>query len=42
VPSGGSDGQSIDAPLRIQADRTMRYDLLSRVMQTRRVAGFRN
>ena len=26
----------------IQADRTMRYDLLSRVMQTARLAGFRN
>lgn len=38
IPSG----QSIDAPLAIQADRTMRYDLLSRVMQTARVAGFRN
>jgi biopolymer transport protein ExbD len=35
-------GQSIDAPLAIQGDRTMRYDLLSRVMQTARVAGFRN
>ena len=35
-------GQSIYAPLAIQADRTMRYDLLSRVMQTARVAGFRN
>ena len=35
-------GQSIDAPLAIQADRTMRYDLLSRVMQTARLAGFRN
>ena len=34
--------QSVDAPLAIQADRTMRYDLLSRVMQTARVAGFRN
>src|SRR5687768_599836 len=33
---------SVDAPLAIQADRTMRYDLLSRVMQTARVAGFRN
>jgi len=29
-------------PLAIQADRTMRYDLLSRVMQTARLAGFRN
>jgi hypothetical protein len=36
------NGQSIDAPLAIQADRTMHYDLLSRVMQTARVAGFRN
>jgi hypothetical protein len=35
-------GQSIDAPLAIQGDRTMRYDLLSRVMQTARLAGFRN
>jgi biopolymer transport protein ExbD len=34
--------QSVDAPLAIQADRTMRYDLLSRVMQTARMAGFRN
>lgn len=34
--------QSIDAPLAIQGDRTMRYDLLSRVMQTARLAGFRN
>ena len=34
--------QSVDAPLAIQADRTMRYDLLSRVMQTARLAGFRN
>ena len=34
--------QSIDAPLAIQADRTMRYDLLSRIMQTARLAGFRN
>jgi biopolymer transport protein ExbD len=35
-------GRSIDAPLAIQGDRTMRYDLLSRVMQTARLAGFRN
>lgn len=34
--------QSVDATLAIQADRTMRYDLLSRVMQTARLAGFRN
>jgi biopolymer transport protein ExbD len=37
-----SPDASVDAPLAIQADRTMRYDLLSRVMQTARVAGFRN
>jgi biopolymer transport protein ExbD len=34
--------RSLDTPLAIQADRTMRYDLLSRVMQTARLAGFRN
>lgn len=34
--------QSVDAPLAIQGDKTMRYDLLSRVMQTARLAGFRN
>ncbi|MFN2398420.1 MAG: ExbD/TolR family protein [Gemmatimonadaceae bacterium] len=34
--------QSLDVPLAIQADKTMRYDLLARVMQTARLAGFRN
>src|SRR5215469_17532553 len=34
--------QPVDAPLAIQGDRTMRYDLLSRIMQTARIAGFRN
>lgn len=34
--------QPVDTPLAIQADRTVRYDLLSRVMQTARLAGFRN
>jgi hypothetical protein len=34
--------ESVDVPLAIQGDRTMRYDLLSRVMQTARLAGFRN
>jgi biopolymer transport protein ExbD len=34
--------QPVDAPLAIQGDRTMRYDLLSRIMQTARMAGFRN
>ncbi len=32
----------IESPLAIQGDHTMRYDLLSRVMQTARVAGFKN
>jgi biopolymer transport protein ExbD len=32
----------VDQPLAIQGDRTMRYDLLSRVMQTARLAGFKN
>ena len=30
----------LDVPLAIQGDRTMRYDLLSRFMQTARSAGF--
>jgi biopolymer transport protein ExbD len=34
--------QSVDELLAIQGDRSMRYDLLSRVMQTARLAGFRN
>lgn len=33
--------QSVDSPLAIQGDRTMRFDLLSRIMQTARLAGFR-
>ncbi|MGH7718090.1 MAG: biopolymer transporter ExbD [Gemmatimonadaceae bacterium] len=33
---------SLDVPLAIQGDRSMRYDLLSRMMQTARMAGFRN
>jgi biopolymer transport protein ExbD len=32
----------VDAPLAIQGDRSMRYDLLSRVIMTARVAGFKN
>jgi biopolymer transport protein ExbD len=32
----------IDTPLAIQGDRSMRYDLLSRIMQTARMAGFKN
>ena len=34
--------QSVGELLAIQGDRSMRYDLLSRVMQTARLAGFRN
>lgn len=36
----GTD-QSIDIPLAVQGDKSMRYDLLARVMQTARLAGFR-
>jgi biopolymer transport protein ExbD len=34
--------QPLDAPLAIQGDRSMRYDLLARMMQTARLAGFKN
>ncbi len=37
---GLAKGQAIDLPLAIQGDKTMRYDLLSRFMQTARSAGF--
>jgi biopolymer transport protein ExbD len=33
--------QSLDVPLAVQGDSTMRYDLLARIMQTARLAGFR-
>ena len=33
--------QAVDSPLAIQGDRTMRYDLLSRVIMTARLAGFK-
>jgi biopolymer transport protein ExbD len=36
-----SRDQSVDVPLAVQGDKTMRYDLLARVMQTARLAGFR-
>jgi biopolymer transport protein ExbD len=39
---GVGQDASIDTPLAIQGDRAMRYDLLSRVLQSARVAGFRN
>jgi biopolymer transport protein ExbD len=34
--------QSVNATLAVQADKGMRYDLLSRVLQTARKAGFKN
>ena len=33
---------SVDTRLAIQGDKTMRYDLLQRLLQTARLAGFRN
>ena len=38
---GLTPDQELKYPLAIQGDRTMRYDLLSRFMQTARLAGFR-
>jgi biopolymer transport protein ExbD len=32
----------LEVPLAIQGDKSMRYDLLARVMQTARLAGFKN
>ena len=34
--------QPLDAPIAIQGDKSMRYDLLARMMQTLRLAGFKN
>lgn len=34
--------QSVNATLAVQADKTVRYDLLARVLQTARKAGFKN
>ena len=34
--------QSVEATLAVQADKGMRYDLLARVLQTARKAGFKN
>jgi biopolymer transport protein ExbD len=34
--------QPLDTPLAIQGDKSMRYDLLARMMQTARLAGFKN
>lgn len=36
-----ASGDELKYPVAIQGDRTMRYDLLSRFMQTARLAGFR-
>jgi len=35
------DGQSIDVPLAIQGDKEMRYALMSRMIQSARLAGFK-
>lgn len=35
------DQSLTDTPLAVQGDKSMRYDLLARVMQTARLAGFR-
>ena len=40
--SGTPENQSVKNPLAIQGDKTIRYALLARVMQTARLAGFRN
>jgi biopolymer transport protein ExbD len=40
--TGAAADSSLGTRLAIQGDRTMRYDLLSRVLQTARLAGFRN
>lgn len=40
--NNGKPDESVDTPLAIQGDRTMRYDMLSRILQTARLAGFRN
>ncbi len=42
VAHGIAADQPVDAPLAIQADKSMRYDLLARLMQTSRLAGFKN
>ena len=39
--SGTSPNESVTTPLAIQGDKTMRYDLLQRILQSARLAGFR-
>ena len=40
--NGTSANESVTTPLAIQGDKAMRYDLLQRLLQTARLAGFRN
>jgi biopolymer transport protein ExbD len=40
--AGEAKEGSLKTPLAIQGDKTMRYDMLSRIMHTARWAGFRN
>lgn len=39
--NGTSPNESVTTPLAIQGDKSMRYDLLQRLLQTARLAGFR-
>jgi biopolymer transport protein ExbD len=39
--NGISQNESVTTPLAIQGDKTMRYDLLQRLLQSARLAGFR-
>lgn len=39
--NGVNPNESVTTPLAIQGDKTMRYDLLQRLLQTARLAGFR-
>ena len=39
--NGASPNESVTTPLAIQGDKTMRYDLLQRILQSARLAGFR-
>ncbi|HUO51022.1 MAG TPA: biopolymer transporter ExbD [Gemmatimonadaceae bacterium] len=39
---GVAPGQPLEIPIAIQGDKSMRYDLLARMMQTLRLAGFKN
>jgi biopolymer transport protein ExbD len=39
--NGTSPNESVTIPLAIQGDKTMRYDLLQRILQSARLAGFR-